>query len=185
MAHRVISAGALAAVLIGIAGSACAADLDYNKNYDREPYAPYYDHGDKSRDYDRKSAPGYERRYSEERYYEPPGSYPGSYKDEPPRRYSRSDDQYAVPPARDHYARYDQPGCLPRGEIRFRLKEHGWHDFQEFELRRDAAVLNARRPDGLLYRLKVDRCTGVILHAQLVDDGRGWRPTPRAYGQTY
>src|SRR5690606_21890791 len=94
-------------------------------------------------------------------------------------RYSYHDDR-PPPPPRD-WSRYDQRGCLSKGEIRYRLKEHGWHDFQDVEIRPDSAVVTARRPDGMVYRLEVDRCSGVIVQARLLDEGRGWRQGSRAF----
>ena len=91
-------------------------------------------------------------------------------------RYSR----YDAP--RD--SRYDQRACLSKGEIRYRLKEHGWQDFQDVEFRDETAVVTARRPDGLVYRLDVDRCSGVIVQARLLDEGRRWRQGARP-GYTY
>jgi hypothetical protein len=170
-------------VLLGWAGAAGAADLDYNKGYDKEPYAPYYYHRDEPRPekyYERRGEPRY---WDERRYAEPYVERNGRAYDNYNGRYSHYDDRY-VPAPRDS-SRYDDRGCLTRGEIRYRLREHGWTDFHDLETRSDVALVNARRPDGLLYRLSVDRCTGVIVNARLLDEGRGWRQGSRPYGYSY
>ncbi len=69
---------------------------------------------------------------------------------------------------------YPYRACLPRWKIRRKLRRQGWRDFHNLVIRRWAVKVNARRPNGLLYRLKIDRCRGVILKARLLN--RGWRP---------
>ena len=169
---RLLASTALAALAFAVPAAAPvrAADLDYSYKDSRpaEPYAPYY--------YHRDQAPRGEY-YEEKRHgrYDAPPPYA-----DPPPRFSHYDER-ATPP-RDQ-SRYDQRGCLTKGEIRYRLKEHGWQDFQEIDLRDATALVSARRPDGLLYRLEVDRCTGVIVQARLIDEGRGggWRQGSRSY----
>jgi hypothetical protein len=170
-------AGIVAAALAGFTGTAPAADLDYStKDSNLEPYAPYYYHRDVPRQGQQYREEKYpddkygERRYSEPRHVEPPPYVERhGYRDAPP-RYSH----YDAPPVQRE-SRYDQRACLSKGDIRYRLKEHGWQDFQELDFRGDTAIVNARRPDGMLYKLEVDRCTGVIVQARLLDEGRGWR----------
>jgi hypothetical protein len=176
-------AGLMAAALIGFAGTAPAADLDYStKDSNLEPYAPYYYHRDTPRQGQHYEEKYEERRYSDQRPADPPpyaDRY--SYRDAPPPgRYS----QYDAPPVtRD--SRYDQKACLSKGDIRYRLKEHGWNELQDMDFRGDTAVVTARRPDGMLYKLEVDRCSGVIVQARLLDEGRGWRQGSRGPGHTY
>ncbi len=55
--------------------------------------------------------------------------------------------------------------CAPRAEIRDRLLRDGWHSFDEIDVRDRVAVVEARRPNGLPYRLKIDRCSGDIVSA--------------------
>ena len=190
MNRSIAKAGIVAAALvgftglIGFTGTASAADLDYgSKGSNLEPYAPYYYHRDVPKQgqyYEERSYE--EKRYSEPRVAEPPYGDRYGYRDvPPPGRFSRYD---APPPPRDG-SRYDQQGCLSKGEIRFRLKEHGWQEFQDLEFRQDTAVVTARRPDGMLYKLEVDRCSGVIIQARLLDEGRGWRQGARGPGHTY
>jgi hypothetical protein len=178
--HRTwVRAGLMALALVGGAGAAGAADLDHSMKdtyREKEPYAPYYYHRE-------EPAP----RYYDQRSYEPPPVDPRFSRDwrevPPPERYSNYDDRYSRDP-RD-WGRYDRRGCLSKGEIHYRLKEHGWRDFHDVVLENDVAVVNARRPDGLLYRLQVDRCSGVIVNARLLDDGRNWRSERWTRSSTY
>jgi hypothetical protein len=120
-------------------------------------------------------------RYAEPRYVEPPPyaepryERPYAYHDEPapvPRdRYG-----YLRPVPPPHY-QGAQPGCVPHGEIKRSLIAEGWRDFQDLEFRGDVAVVQARRPTGQPYSLKIDRCSGEIVHARPLDD----RPIPYAY----
>lgn len=68
--------------------------------------------------------------------------------------------------------------CLHKSVIRQRLKDDGWYGFKLVRKARDYAVLKARfrdggryrrRYDSGLYRLRVDRCTGDVLRARLID----------------
>ena len=174
MIRSIARVGVMAAALVGLPGLAPAADLDYSmKDSNPEPYAPYYYHRDVPRQgeyYEERRTE--ERRYSEPRPVDPPYVDRYGYRDAPP-RYSN----YDAPPAR---------ACLSKGDIRYRLKEHGWQDFQDLDFRGDTAVVTARRPDGMLYKLEVDRCSGVIVQARLIDEGRGWRQgSSRGPGYTY
>ena len=74
-------------------------------------------------------------------------------------------------------------GCLPRREITQRLVDEGWRDFHDLDLSREAARVSARRPNGDLFRLKVDRCNGEVVRADLIDrhdpGPYAWRDGPR------
>lgn len=96
-----------------------------------------------------------------------------------------------APPPRDRYGylrpvdpprhRSAQPACLPHEEIRRTLMDDGWRDFRDLEFRDDTAVVRARRPDGRPYALKIDRCSGDIVHARPL----GERPVPYATRERY
>jgi hypothetical protein len=179
MIRAAARAGLTAVAMIGFAGVAPAADLDYSsKGGNLEPYAPYYYHRDQPRQ-GLGQGQYHEEKYEERRYSEPaPPVERYSHRDAPPPdRYTR----YDAP--RD--SRYDQRGCLSKGEIRYRLKEHGWQEFQDLDFRGETAIVTARRPDGMLYKLEVDRCSGVIVQARLLEEGRGWRQGSRGPGYTY
>ncbi len=61
-----------------------------------------------------------------------------------------------------------QNGCLAPRQIHRRLRRQGWWDFERLRVRPFVLKVRARRPNGLMYKLKVDRCTGVIVSAKLV-----------------
>lgn len=96
--------------------------------------------------------------------------YPPSLKDEPYDRYGdrRDDDDYD----RERYARR-QVDCVPRDVVRHRLAADGWHDFKWPEPRGDYVVVDARRPNGRLFSLRIDRCSGEVVLARPLE------PPPR------
>lgn len=178
------AAGLLAAVTAVDVNSVGAADLDAPSRYG----SPYDDprYGDVYRVPERRYAePRYEERYEEHRYEERRGPPPYSDRDDcrdcgppPPARYSEVEPRYQGPGygGRNQY-------CLPRPEIKEGLLRSGWRDFQDPALREHVAWLTARRPSGQLFRIKIDRCTGVVLRAQPID---GPAPAPWAYqGRRY
>lgn len=137
-------AGALAATLMLGTASLRAADLD--------PYG-----------YGKGGSPYDDPRYADI-YGQPPQGYgppPQGYAPPPP------PPAYAPPPAYRPYADAT-PGCMPRHMIRAQLEREGWSDFNGFEPRENFVVLNARRPNGEVYRLRIDRCTGAIANAHLI-----------------
>lgn len=157
MKSWVLAVGLLAAAT---SGQAMAADLDdgpYDRNgsaYDDPRYADIY-------------------RYPEERQPVPRAPVYGN-------RYDDDDrDAYRAPP-RYTYAepRSYRGACVPREQIKYRLKEHGWHDFREPEIRGEIATVLARRPSGHQFELTLDRCSGEIVNVQRLDRPYG----PYAYG---
>ncbi len=100
------------------------------------------------------------------------------------------DDGYIEPgqPAAEVYFDEGQPGyaptyrkhkrrhageCLSRRSLRANLMGQGWRDLRGVAADPDVVGLTASRPNGLVYRLKIDRCSGVIIAAYLVDQGGG------------
>ncbi len=74
----------------------------------------------------------------------------------PPSRYSD------VPPPR--YAGPVPGACVRSEEVRDRLTSHGWLNFHDGRPVSSTVVLmRARRPNGRLYELRLDRCNGDIL----------------------
>lgn len=61
--------------------------------------------------------------------------------------------------------------CLTRRGLRANLINQGWRDMRGIAADPDVIGLTASRPNGLVYRLKIDRCSGVIIAAYLVDQG--------------
>jgi hypothetical protein len=180
-----LPAGLLAAALAFAALPAAAADLDYRYGPRPDRYGSAYDD------------PRYRDLYAPE--------------PEPPRIYRHAPVPIPVPPPyaeaprgpvppgyvyRDRYAegwrdddwRYGDR-CLPRSEIKRRLVEDGWHEFHDIDAQGSVARVKARRGNGDLFALRVDRCTGDILKAQLLERyGEGpyaWREAPPRYERRY
>ncbi len=63
--------------------------------------------------------------------------------------------------------------CLSKYQIRRSLRELGWRDFRLIRARRNVAVIKARQLDGDLYKLRVDRCSGEVLRARILNSYRG------------
>lgn len=180
------STSALAASLLAVAiftaaaFPAAAADLSgssrYDSPYDDPRYADIY--GD-----------------PEPRRSHPYDSYKDSH-DEPPKRHADDDDyddDDARPPAsfvereREREREYLRPmrpgrrfaapyrperhsgrynGCVPREEIKDRLRAEGWSDFHDLTLDGEFAIVGARRPSGRLFELEVHRCSGEVVNAR-------------------
>lgn len=128
------------------------------------------------------------RSYGDTRRYDPPRSYKDDDTAPEPRRYSD-----APLPGPRHYREEREPpveyrrGCTPRREIRRALMDDGWFDFSGLELRGDVALIHARRGNGRMFALKLDRCTGRVLRAEVIsppDHGR-WVAGPRRFYPTY
>lgn len=167
---RLIAVATGAIALLSLAGGtpAGAADLGYGDPTDR--YRSAYE----------------DPRYSD-LYGPPPGRVSRRYveKEEIEERYADVDDDYddkrLAPPPRvygyaDRFAAYD---CTPRHVIRDRLYRQGWNDFQEIDLRPGVAIVEARRPNGMPYRLKIDRCSGNVVSARPLAPAPS---VPYAYG---
>lgn len=182
MKRLIMAAGLLAAAAWAQAPPAQAADLDYTapyksgSPYDDPRYGDIYRHPEQRR----YAAPYQEDRRYEDRRYEDRRYLP-------PMRSDRDDCADCDPPP--PYRRYSDaeprhdgrgPHCLPKAEIKHGLLREGWRDFHDPELREQVAWLNARRPSGRLFRIKIDRCTGEILKAQAID---GPTPAPWAHQQ--
>ncbi len=183
------------ASMLSLSTTANAADI-YDQSgppvsspYDDPRYGDIYQHPAPPPRY---AEPRYvEPRVAEPRYVEPPRYIePPRYAEpryEPPRKYY--EEVPAVPHNRYGYLepmnpRSDYrggPGCVPQGEIKRALINEGWIDFRDLQLRGDVAKVQARRPNGQLYVLKVDRCSGEIVHSRPLHDGRA----PYAYPDRY
>ncbi len=168
-----------AAVLLGIRPVA-AADLDYGHVPSPDRYRSAYE----------------DPRYRDLYAPEPPRPY--RYE---PRPYASAPPVPPVPPGyvyreRERFAEWGPSedwryasGCLPRREIKRRLVDEGWHGFHDIDVSRQVARVKARRPNGDIYRLKVDRCNGEVLRADRIDHyGIGpyaWRGEPRRHERPY
>lgn len=169
MKRLLLSAGLLAAAFAAGAGPASAADLDYGR-YPTDRYSSAYE-DPRYRDLYAPEPRPYAPPYAEYRYTHPVPPVPPGYVYRDVDRYA-----YRDGPADDW--RYNRNGCLPREEIKGRLVGEGWRDFHDLDLRGDVARVNARRPNGDLYALKIDRCSGEIVSSRFI--ARGGR-VPYAY----
>jgi hypothetical protein len=170
MRPALLSAGLLAAALSVGASSGRAADLDYGP-LPSDRYSSAYEDPRYRDIYGSGSTTPYEQRYYQPT--PPPAPVPPAY--------VYQGDARGYPPPSPQYAqgypnaRYGNTECLPRSEIQRRLLNEGWRDFHDLDFRDDVAVVRARRPSGDLYRLKVDRCSGDIVKAGLIERG-GYGP---------
>ena len=177
-----VAAGA-ATLLAGTAGFAAAADFGGEPAYGMQ--VPYLQSDVSSESYARVrhryrirppmpiyDAPVYDNGYGgngQDPYLQPPPQVYGQlpYPDEQVDVYA----QEPLPP---------RPGgqCLQSWQIQNMLARQGWRDFSNPQKGVDVVGLTARRPNRLTYRLKLDRCTGVIIQAYLLDQP----DTRRSYG---
>jgi hypothetical protein len=96
----------------------------------------------------------YEPPYEEERYGDGPP---------PPDRYAAAPEDFEPPyPDREYAGRR----CVPRELARDRLRDAGWYDFHALERREDVVLVKARRDEGRLYDLTIDRCSGEVVDAR-------------------
>lgn len=170
MPLHMLRAGLLAAIAIAAATGqqASAADL-YGEQY----------------------YPGAERYVDEEPYPAAPHAYrPRDLHEDPPIRYTDRHAPYGnSAPGGGHYQDYS-PGydrradaCLPRWKVRNQLRRDGWVDLQPIDRNEGVVSLRARREEtGRVFLLRVDRCSGEIIHARphhLRSFGEAPLPYPR------
>lgn len=158
MKKLTLTAGTLAAALVAGAVGVQAADLDYGR-VPTDRYSSAYE-DPRYRDLYAPAPRPYAYEYGAPSPHPVPPGY--VYRDNPPYRDYRD------------YGRYAEH-CVPREEAKRRLNNEGWRDFHDLELRHNVAKVRARRPSGDLYDLKIDRCTGEIVHSQLIQRG-GYGP---------
>lgn len=160
MKSSLLVAGILSVVLTTGAATSNAADLDYGR-IPSDRYGAYDD-------------PRYRDLYGPSARHEPPYYRPAPPAPLPPATVYREPGIYGPEPRRYSQAPddwRDRNGCLPREEVRRRLVEDGWRDFHDLEVRTSHARVRARRPNGDVFDLKVDRCSGEVVDAQLLQRG--------------
>ena len=92
--------------------------------------------------------------------------YQDSFQDDP--------DTYSGSSAKDgtafgqHYNGRIRSTCLRPREVRHFLQRQGWRKFRRLRIGPFYIRTRAMRPNGLRYRLKIDRCTGVTVKAALI-----------------
>jgi hypothetical protein len=155
---RLATVLALAALQGSLALPAAAADLYFPPNgsygngygYDEQRYL----------DGDAYEAPRFERYGAAAEDDDAP--YPPS---------ALLDDDDAFAPYRYDKRRYSAHAgeCLPRHEVRDRLRAEGWRDLYGFEPRGRVVLIQARGPSGHLYDLTIDRCSAEVIDARSLD----------------
>ncbi len=166
-----LTAGLLAAAVSIGAQTAAAADLDYRTVPSPDRYSQAYE----------------DPRYRD--LYGPEPRAEARVYNYAPRPYEPA--PHPVPQAhvyRDGYGERDRfvgsrytEGCLPRGEIKRRLVDSGWNDFHDLDSSGHVTRVKARRHNGDLFALKVDRCNGEVMRADLIERGG---IGPYAYGSS-
>ncbi len=159
-----------AALSLSVAAPALAADLGYRNG------TPYED-----------------PRYSDIYSHPAPPRYAAPY---PPPPVYRDDHRYAPPPyaTQQYVPPYRNDGrysgdCLPRQVMRDRLESRGWHDFHDPQVMGNVVHVRARRPNGRLFDVTLDRCTGEVLAVEAIDSRAAeapppdWRYRERPYGR--
>ncbi len=108
--------------------------------------------------------------YQNQPYQDP--RYSDSYRQPPPPVYR--DERYAPPPAFRQEQRYgydgQRDGCTPREQVRDNLEARGWQDFHDPQPMGNVVHIRARRPNGRLFDLTLDRCSGEVLQAEVIDN---------------
>jgi hypothetical protein len=191
MSLRMLAAGFVTALLLALSTPTVAADL-----YD--PYAPKYSGSpyDDPRYAELYGKPKpYHRPYAEEPvedlYEDPDDDDLEPFDPGPPKRYAKPFEEFDEWSDRPRWRKkpdfepyhpkktYLPPAdCLSRHELRRELVRDGWSDFRDLEIRGKTAFVTARRPNGTLYRLEVDRCAGEVVSANRLDghwDSYAWR----------
>lgn len=189
MSVKTFCAAIFGAVNIVAAVPVSAADLDqgysYGSAYDDPRYSDIYRHPAPpppryAAPY--PSPPVYRDYYGEERYAAP-ATAPPPYYGGPAPQYEG--DRYQGD--RHQGDRRSRVACLPHDEIRDRLRDQGWHSFQDPEVVGDVGHIRARRPSGRMFELTIDRCSGQILNSQPLEGRRAdippdWRYRDNRYG---
>lgn len=123
--------------------------------------------------------------YTEPRRKGPPGP--------PPAYNDREDDDDDRPPAKKFSGpppgnKYSGPpsaqNCARSEQVRQRLVEMGWQDFQGGRQEGDMVVMKARRPNGRLFELTLHRCSGQVAEVRPLE-GRPAGGGPYAFNRPY
>ena len=158
------AAGLAALTMPTLAADLYTEDSYYNGDtgsaspYDDPRYASIYGRTESDR------LPRSDRSYSSSRSYRD-----NTYHDRENARCDRPDrTRYSTSTPRN-YSRI----CLTKYQIRRKLKRQGWRHFELIRARPTVAVLKARQLGGDLYKIRVDRCSGDVLRARVIDSYRG------------
>lgn len=177
---------AASATLTALSAAATAADLNYydppqrhGSAYDDPRYADLYGYAPPP-----PPPPFVEKRYYGERY---------GYDRVPiPKEPVYRDYNDGVPPVRRRYSDVPRhrvygvkPACAPKDEVQFRLQQDGWHGFHDARpLDSETAQVKARRRNGRLFELTIDRCSGDVVQARPLEP-RGMPYADRRWDRSY
>lgn len=160
----ICTAGLAALLAAWVPAPALSADLEPEPHayapYDDPRYADIYRH---------PPPPPRPRAYVERGYDRTPPPPPSAY-------------AYRPAPPREAY------GCVPREVVHAELARRGWHDLHNVEATADVVYLRARRTDGVIFSLTLDRCTGQIIDRRFVaapPPAYAWRERGSAYRPYY
>jgi len=65
--------------------------------------------------------------------------------------------------------------CLRPRQIRGNLQSQGWWDFHGLRRVGEHIVVRARRPNGAVYQLRIERCSGRVAAARPLNGNGGYR----------
>lgn len=142
----------IAAAGLTFAGTASAADFDYDE---------YRDGRYKDRSYIDKTLDEYERRTGQHKKH-----HYQDYGHKHKRHGNKWDERYE-----GHYGNY---ACLHPRQIRRRLIKRGWHDFEILRERPRRIVMRATNYNGRRFRIVVDRCDAHIVRRKPIRRYWGW-----------
>lgn len=165
--------------------AAQAADLNYDDPQQR--YGSAYEDPRYADLYGRTPPPPLpEKRYYGDQYgYAPPVPIPREpvYRDHAPPPPYIAPRYGEAPPRFRAYAQ--RPGCAPKDEVRFRLERDGWSGFFDATVvDGNTAYVKARRGNGRVFALTIDRCSGDIIEARPLEP-RGMPYADRRWDRRY
>ena len=168
MKHYLI-AGLMATIAMGaLTTSTYAADLNYEDSYER-----YSSSGSPYDDPRYASIYGRSSNQRVEIEVDPLPRNRSSYRSTRSYSYSSSREQRCLRPydsTHQHTSNeYYSDVCLSKYQIRRKLKRQGWRGFELIRANRRIAVITARQIGGDRYKLRVDRCSGEVLRARVID----------------
>lgn len=188
MSLRLLIAGLVVTLPFANLPAAEAADLydPYERGYSGSPYddpryADIYRHPKPPYP---PAEPPWAERYEEEH---DSGERYGTYDPPAPHKWRRDYLEPVPAPNFDYRPKHAglPPVCLPPHEIRRVLIRDGWSDLRKIEIEGDVAVATARRPNGTLYRIELDRCDGEIVRAERIETEREHAWSRRRFDPTY
>lgn len=147
---------AIAAAGFAFAGTAIAADLDYDE---------YRDGRYKDRSYIDKTLDEYERRT---------GQYQKHHYQDEGHQDKRHGNKWGNKWGDRYENGYGNNACLHPRQIRRQLIKRGWHDFEVLRERPRRIVMQATNYNGRRFRIVVDKCDAQIVRRHPIRRYWGW-----------